>query len=163
MWLHGLPTSVFVPITLQRFAGSRTSLQTPPLRLAGGVHHPGSISLLCHCLSQTCQVVLEYQPAVHRLRLSVLGLGPDLPWVDNPLPGNLRLSMGRILTCLALLIPAFSLLCTPRVLTVTLRRAHYAPLPIETFYVLSQSFGDGFSPVVFSAHNHSTSELLRTL
>ena len=29
-----------------------------------------------------------------------LGLGPDLPWADEPSPGNLRFSAGRILTCL---------------------------------------------------------------
>jgi len=29
-----------------------------------------------------------------------LGLGPDLPWADEPSPGNLRLPAGRILTCL---------------------------------------------------------------
>jgi hypothetical protein len=29
-----------------------------------------------------------------------LGLGPDLPWEDEPSPGNLRFSAGRILTCL---------------------------------------------------------------
>ena len=29
-----------------------------------------------------------------------LGLGPDLPWEDEPSPGILRFSAGRILTCL---------------------------------------------------------------
>ena len=29
-----------------------------------------------------------------------LGLGPDLPWADEPSPGILRFSAGRILTCL---------------------------------------------------------------
>ena len=29
-----------------------------------------------------------------------LGLGPGLPWADEPSPGNLRLTAGRILTCL---------------------------------------------------------------
>ena len=29
-----------------------------------------------------------------------LGLGPDLPWADEPSPGILRLTAGRILTCL---------------------------------------------------------------
>ena len=29
-----------------------------------------------------------------------LDLGPDLPWADEPSPGNLRFSAGRILTCL---------------------------------------------------------------
>ena len=31
---------------------------------------------------------------------SRLGLGPDLPWEDDPCPGNLRFSAGMILTCL---------------------------------------------------------------
>ena len=53
--------------------------------------------------------VQEFPPALHRLRLSVLGLGPDLPWADEPSPGNLRLSTGKFLACLSLLIPAFSL------------------------------------------------------
>ena len=50
-----------------------------------------------------------------------LSLGPDLPWADEPSPGNLRLSTGRILTFLSLLIPAFSLLSRPAVLSVYLR------------------------------------------
>ena len=49
-----------------------------------------------------------------------LSLGPDLPWADEPSPGNLRLSTARILTLLALLIPAFSLLLRPHVLSVIL-------------------------------------------
>jgi hypothetical protein len=42
--------------------------------------------------------VQESQPVVHRLRRCVLGLGPDLPWADEPSPGILRLSTARILT-----------------------------------------------------------------
>ena len=49
-----------------------------------------------------------------------LTLGPDLPWADEPSPGNLRLSMAWILTMLSLLIPAFSLLSRPAVLSVYL-------------------------------------------
>ena len=45
-----------------------------------------------------------------------LALGPDLPRADQPCPGNLGYSAGRILTFLSLLIPAFSLLITPRLL-----------------------------------------------
>ena len=75
-------------------------------------------------------VVQEYQPAVHRLRPSVLGLGPDLPWADEPSPGNLRLSTGMFLACLALLIPAFSLLYRPQLLSVLLLPVQNAPLPI---------------------------------
>ena len=49
----------------------------------------------------------------------VLGLGPDLPWADEPSPGNLRLSTEKFLTSLSLLMPAFSLVCCP-------------PLPFDT-------------------------------
>ena len=56
---------------------------------------------------------------------AVLGLGPDLPWVDEPSPGNLGLSTGMFLACLSLLIPAFSLVCSPHVLSVVLQpRTH---------------------------------------
>ncbi len=47
-----------------------------------------------------------------------LTLGPDLPRADQPYPGNLGYSAGRILTFLSLLIPAFSLLISPLNLTV---------------------------------------------
>ena len=51
-----------------------------------------------------------------------LALGPDLPWADEPAPGNLSLSADRILTYLSLLIPAFSLLSAPIILSINLRR-----------------------------------------
>ena len=72
----------------------------------------------------------EYQPAVHRLRLFGLSLGPDFPRADQLYPGILGYSAGRILTFLSLLIPAFSLPVPPRALPVTLRRIKNAPLPI---------------------------------
>ena len=59
-----------------------------------------------------------------------LALGPDLPRADQLYSGNLRYSANRILTYFSLLIPAFSLLNSPRLLTVTLRRVKNAPLPI---------------------------------
>ena len=58
-----------------------------------------------------------------------LGLGPDLPWADEPSPGNLRLSTVRILTSLSLLMPAFSLVSGPPLLSVWLRSKYDAPLP----------------------------------
>ena len=78
-------------------------------------------------------VVQEFPPVFHRLRRYVLALGPDLPWVDEPSPGNLRFSAAWFLTRLSLLIPAFSLVCTPRLLTLTLLRAYIAPLPLCTY------------------------------
>ena len=62
---------------------------------------------------------------------SVLGLGPDLPWEDEPSPGNLRLSTAKILTLLSLLMPAFSLVSRPRPLPLSLLPRHIAPLPID--------------------------------
>ena len=60
-----------------------------------------------------------------------LALGPDLPRADQLYSGNLRYSAGRILTFLSLLIPAFSLLSNPLLLSVQLRLANNAPLPID--------------------------------
>ena len=60
----------------------------------------------------------------------VLGLGPDLPWADEPSPGNLGHSTCKFLACISLLIPAFSLLRRPQLLPVLLLPAHYAPLPL---------------------------------
>ena len=67
-----------------------------------------------------------------------LALGPDLPRADEPSPGILGLSVCRILTYISLLTPAFSLPCSPPLLSM-------------------------LSPGTFSAQGHSTSELLRTL
>ena len=63
----------------------------------------------------------------------VLGLGPDLPWADEPSPGNLRLSTAWILTRLSLLIPAFSLPCSPHRLPVMLLPVYNAPLPMYKY------------------------------
>ena len=47
-----------------------------------------------------------------------LALGPDLPSADQLYAGNLRYSAVRILTLLSLLIPAFSLLVPPLLLSM---------------------------------------------
>ena len=91
-----------------------------------------------------------------------LVLGPDSPWVDELYPGTLRQTVEGILTLLALLTPAFSLLIGPALLTVYLHSNKNAPLPLHINYEI-HSFGFMFSPGTFSAQCHSTSELLRTL
>ena len=88
-----------------------------------------------------------------------LALGPDLPRADQLYSGNLGYSAERILTSLSLLIPAFSLLISPLLLSVQLLRDKNAPLPISRFH----GFGVVFQPRTFSAQGLSTSELLRTL
>ena len=122
-----------------------------------------------------------------------LALGPDLPRADQLYPGNLRYSAKRILTSFSLLIPAFSLLKNPLLLSVQLRLFKNAPLPMNSdqrrptavcficfgiFLISSRSFplalicidhcsslsfGSVFQPRTFSAQDLSTSELLRTL
>ena len=121
-----------------------------------------------------------------------LALGPDLPRADQLYSGNLRYSAGRIPTFLSLLIPAFSLLKNPLLLSVQLRLFKNAPLPMNSdqrrptavcficfgiFLISSRSFplalicidhcsslsfGSVFQPRTFSAQDLSTSELLRT-
>ena len=62
--------------------------------------------------------------------LPSLSLGPDLPRADQLYPGNLGYSAWGIPTPISLLIPAFSLLRCPQLLTVLLRPPDNAPLPI---------------------------------
>ena len=89
---------------------------------AGTSLAPGSHSRLP--LSARVPTVLSYHstgistccPSATTL---VLTLGPDLPRADQLYPGNLRYSAGRIPTFLSLLIPAFSLLIPPLLLTGT--------------------------------------------
>ena len=60
---------------------------------------------------------------------SGLALGPDLPRADQLYPGILGYSARRIPTFFSLLIPAFSLLKAPLLLTVQLPCFNNAPLP----------------------------------
>ena len=80
-----------------------------------------------------------------------LSLGPDLPWADEPSPGNLRLSMAWILTMLSLLIPAFSLLSRPAVLSIYLRPTIECS---STTYIFLYKFAISvysLAPVIFRA------------
>ena len=91
-----------------------------------------------------------------------LGLGPDLPWADEPSPGILRLSAGRILTCLF----AYLYRHSHFPLVHYSLRYSFAPvgtLPYQFIYINSAVSVPCLSPVTFSAQGHLTSELLRTL
>ena len=66
------------------------------------------------------------------------------------------------LTRFTLLMPAFSLLPTPAVLTVDLLCGQNALLPLQS-KTETHGFGGKLSPDKFSAQDHLTSELLRTL
>ena len=92
-----------------------------------------------------------------------LGLGPDLPWADEPSPGNLRFSADKILTCLFVYLYQHSPLCA---LHSASRRGFPAHTMLPYHSQLrceSKASVLCFSPVSFSAQNPWTSELLRTL
>ena len=99
-----------------------------PNRLDGLYHQPAHAILLRQCITHIGGTGIS--TSCPSPTTSVLGLGPDLPWADEPSPGNLGLSTCMFLACISLLIPAFSLLCRPRFLPVPLQPAHYAPLPL---------------------------------
>ena len=154
-----LPYSNFGP---HRGSGSQETYFTisHPNRLNRFYHQPAHAILLCQCFTSIGGTgISTCSPSPTTF---VLGLGPDLPWADEPSPGNLGLSTCRFLACISLLIPAFSLLHRPRLLSVPLLPVHYAPLPL-TLKREPEASVVCFSPVTSSAHNHSTSELLRTL
>ncbi len=81
---------------------------------------PDFLPLLRPLSFLSISVVQEFYTCCPSATLFSLTLGPDLPWADEPSPGNLRLSTAKILTLLSLLIPAFSLLLRPYVLSIIL-------------------------------------------
>jgi hypothetical protein len=138
-------------------ATRRAYFTTPqPNRLDRVDHHPAHAILLCQCITHIGGTGIS--TSCPSPTTPVLGLGPDLPWADEPSPGNLGLSTCRFLACISLLIPAFSLLCRPRRLSIPLLPAHYAPLPLAAIYTIlvcspslnppsaTTPFGGGFAP-----------------
>ena len=110
----------------------RTSLRTSLVRLDRFYHQPAHAILLCQCFTLTGGTGIS--TSCPSPTTFVLGLGPDLPWVDEPSPGNLGLSTCKFLACISLLIPAFSLLHRPRSLPIPLLPVHDAPLPLAVIY-----------------------------
>ena len=99
-----------------------------PMRLDRLYQQPAHAILLCQCVTHIGGTgISTCCPSPTTI---VLGLGPDLPWADEPSPGNLGLSTCKFLACISLLIPAFSLLHRPPLLTVWLQPMHDAPLPL---------------------------------
>ena len=120
-----------LPVTPQ-LTGLRTSLQS---NLDAWTRLTITVLILSFCVtaSSTLPGGAGISTCCPSPTTSVLGLGPDLPWVDEPSPGNLGLSTCKFLAYISLLIPAFSLLCRPRILSVPLQPAHYAPLPLMLY------------------------------
>ena len=90
-----------------------------------------------------------------------LALGPDLPWEDEPCPGNLSQLVKGILT-LYRYLRRHSRFCT---LHHSSRYGFTAnrTLPYHEFLGFIRDFGITLSPGKFSARRHLTSELLRIL
>ena len=124
-------TLISLPITLQAYRRAYFTTRHPS-RLDRLYHQPAHAILLCQCVTHIGGTgISTCCPSPTTI---VLGLGPDLPWADEPSPGNLGLSTCKFLACISLLIPAFSLLRRPVLLTVYLQPAYDAPLPL-TLYV----------------------------
>ena len=120
-----------------------------PKRLDRYYHQPAHAILLCHCLAHIGGTGISTScPSPTTI---VLGLGPDLPWADEPSPGNLGLSTCKFLAYISLLIPAFSLLRRPQFLPVLLQPAHDAPLPLT--YVNPKLRWCVLAPDIFGAQS----------
>ena len=142
------------------YSGCMADLPSIPLpRLPGVFFSPVILSFCVPTVLISCGTgIYTCCPSATRFRLA---LGPDLPRADQLYPGILGYSAWRIPTSISLLIPAFSLLRNPLLLSVQLLLSKIAPLPMYLHTFLS--FGVVFQPRTFSAQDLSTSELLRTL
>ena len=93
-----------------------------------------------------------------------LALGPDSPWADWPGPGTLGLPAGKVLTCL---IATHACILTPTPSTTRslcgFTGCRTLPYPTTPKGVVAAASAVCLSPATLSAHNHLTSELLRTL
>ena len=110
-----------------------------------------SFPLLCHIRFLNISIVQESFTCCPSATPYGLTLGPDLPWADEPSPRNLRFSTARILTLLSLLIPAFSLLSRPAVLSINLRPTIECS---STTHILLYEFAisvNSLAPVIFRA------------
>ncbi len=122
---------IFAPLHASAFRAAYFTAALPR-RLDAVDHHRARLILLCHCFVQSPVGGAGISTCCPSPTTSVLGLGPDLPWADEPSPGILGLSTPMFLAWVSLLIPAFSLPCSPLVLPLQLPPACNAPLPIHT-------------------------------
>ncbi len=99
--------------------GWRFFLSSYPLYLNGFFHSPIFLSSCVPTVLFVCGTGIS--TCCPSTTAFALALGPDLPREDQLYSGNLRYSAEKILTSLSLLIPAFSLLNSPLLLTVQLR------------------------------------------
>ncbi len=122
-----------------------------PHRLDRLYHQPAHAILLCQCVTAVGGTGIS--TSCPSPTTPVLGLGPDLPWADEPSPGNLGLSTCKFLACISLLIPAFSLLHRPRMLPLPLLPVHDAPLPLSTSVLNPKLRWCVLAPDIFGAQS----------
>ena len=102
---------------------------------------------------------------------SILGVSKrvpaDLPWADQLDPGTLSQSAHTFLTCVSLLMPAFSLVNRPQLASAAAspgtRRSPTHHSGRWPYCCNDTTSAVRLSPATLSARNHLTSELLRTL
>ena len=158
-WNYRLPYFCSVRVTpLGCMAGL---LSIPLLCLPRSSHSRARLSFCVPAVLTVCGAGIS--TCCPSATLFSLTLGPDFPRADQLYSGNLGYSAWRIPTSISLLIPAFSLPGSPRLLSVPLPPASNAPLPMNRFPYPFLSFGGVFQPRTFSAQDLSASELLRTL
>ena len=127
-WLTHFPTIKFGPRHVFGLPDG-FSCQTPT-SLARGFHSPAVLSLCVPTvLTYSSTGISTCCPSTTPFGLA---LGPDLPRADQLYSGNLGYSAWGIPTPISLLIPAFSLLNSPRLLPVPLRPIENAPLPMNS-------------------------------
>ena len=127
---HALPYSFSVRVTASSYAADLPAAQLPRLRAA--FHSAPALSTYVPAVLLPCSAGIS--TCCPSATPPGLALGPDLPREDQLYPGNLGYSAGRIRTSLSLLIPAFSLQYSPRLLTVPLHPVFNAPLPTILTY-----------------------------
>ena len=139
----GFVTSFHSPSSPRVMLNTNFAILTPH-DLATTIHHRVPTILLCHCIDSLAAIggtgISTCCPSPTTF---VLGLGPDLPWEDNPSPGNLGHSTAKFLTLLSLLMPAFSLVCSPPPLTIWLQ-PHIHCSSTACNYLQAPSFGSKF-------------------
>ena len=101
-FLAGVDSKTSFPLSTPRHSSALrlAYFTTSQPHCLDALFHPRASSIFpCHCvitslgstgISTCCPSATPFG----------LALGPDLPWADEPSPGNLRFSAGRILTCL---------------------------------------------------------------
>ena len=127
-------------------------------KVAGGRGFGRLVPLIHHGRAHTGTGISTRCPSTTPVGLA---LGPDSPWADWPGPGTLGLSAGKVLTCL---IATHACILTPH--TSTTNHLMASPMKGRSPTQPSRAAAASavcLSPATLSAHNHLTSELLRTL